>query len=496
MKLLNLARAARLVGTSRGVLQQKIRSGELQSFDGQVALEELQRVFPEASLSDDTVFEHVEGIKERAFGRRVAERVLPPAEVLAARVQELTKELSQTHVLLDHTTRILEGLNQLLRDWRREGGARAEIAAQLSAWLNDWLLAAPPTDHRALALLARDSLLKVMAAQVKVLGSGEVFFVEGGDTILEAALRAGVPLAYGCSSGECGACRARVVSGEVRAVRAHAYKLTPDMRARGEALMCSCTAVTDVVIDAQVAHGPEDIPVQNIVAEVRGVEFPSEEVAVLHLRTPRRSRLRFLAGQAARLVFGQTLALALPIASCPCEDRHLEFHVRRVRGHPFSEHVFGALAPGEEVRVEGPTGDFILDLSSTRPLLFIAFDTGFAPIKSLIEHALALENAPSIQLLWIVGRPRLFYAANLARAWADALDHFHFTPVLAGPDLEASASRQRAAGTRALSEGLGDLLLPDYDVFVAGPALAVAAARAELAARGLPALRLKTWELA
>lgn len=485
-RLLNLARAARLVGTSRGTLQQKIQAGELQSFDGQVSLEELQRVFPDAALEDNTVLEHVEGIKEKAFGRRIAERTLPPAEVLAARVHEMGKELAESKALLAHSTGVLERLNQLLDEWAQQDDATARTARRLKAWLHDQLLASPATEDRAWGLLLRDSLLRVMAAQVRVLPTGEEFFVEGGDTILEAALRAGVPLAYGCSSGQCGTCRARVVSGEVRQVRPTEYKLPPGARERGEVLLCSATAVTDLVLEASVAQTGRDIPVQSLRAEVRGVEHPTPEVAVLHLRTPKRNRLRFLAGQRVRLTFGQSLTAELPVASCPCEDRHLEFHVRRMEGNPFADHVFHSLTPGEEVGVEGPFGDFVLDRRSTRPILFLAFCTGFAPIKSLMEHALALENAPAIHLVWVAARPESLYAANLGRAWADALDHVHFTPVLAGGDLEATASRQAEVVPRVLEQTLGARPgLAEMDAYVAGPTLAVQAARAWLSAQGV-----------
>ncbi|MEO1766538.1 2Fe-2S iron-sulfur cluster-binding protein [Thiobacter aerophilum] len=485
-RLLNLARAARLVGTSRGTLQQKIQAGELQSFDGQVSLEELQRVFPEAALEDNTVLEHVEGIKEKAFGRRVAERTLPPAEVLAARVHEMGKELAESKALLSHSTGVLERLHKLLDEWAVQDGATGEVARRLKSWLHEQMLATPATDDRAWGLLLRDSLLKVMAAQVKVLPTGEEFFVEGGDTILEAALRAGVPLAYGCSSGQCGTCRARVVSGEVKQVRPTEYKLAPAAKAQGEVLLCSTTAVTDVVLEASVAQTPQDVGLQSLRAEVRSVEHPTPQVAVLHLRTPKRNRLRFLAGQRVRLTFGQTLSAELPVASCPCEDRHLEFHVRRVEGYPFADHVFQALSPGQEVGVDGPFGDFVLDRRSTRPVLFLAFCTGFAPIKSLMEHALALENAPAIHLVWIGARAESLYAANLCRAWADALDHVSFTPVIAGGDLEATASRQAQVVPRVLQEALG--ARPDLagmDAYVAGPTLAVQTARAWLVARGV-----------
>ncbi len=486
-KLLNLARAARLVGTSRGALQQKIQAGELDSFDGSVSLDELQRAFPDAILEDNTVLEHVESIKERAFGRRIAERALPDKEVLAARVHELGKELAESKALLKHSTHVLEGLNKLLDDWRARADARAEAAGMLKNWLHEQMLHTPPSHDYTYALLLRDSLLRVMTAQVKLLPSGAEFFVEGGDTILEAALRAGIPLAYGCSSGNCGSCKARVISGEVRQTRPHEYRLTAAQQAAGQALMCSCTAVTDLVIEADVARRPADIPAQTLKAEIRGVDFPTDEVAIVHVQTPLSSRLRFMAGQRVRLGFGQTLATELPVASCPCEDRHLEFHVRRMAGNPFADHVFTQMRPGEAVTVEGPFGEFVLDPESARPMLLIAFCTGFAPIKSLMEHAMALDNAASIHLIWVATREGALYLPNLARAWADALDNFDYTPVIAGSDLDATASRQENVVAKILGRELDRFPnLAGMDAYIAGPSLAVGAARKLLIGRGMP----------
>lgn len=490
-RLLNLTRAARLVGTTRGALQQKIQAGELDSFDGQVTLDELQRVFPQAALEDNTVLEHVESIKDRAFGRRIAERALPSAEVLAARVHEMGKDLAESKALLAHSTGVFEGLNKLLEGWREAGGARATLAGELKDWLHQQMLHTPATDNRAYGLLLRDSLLRMMAAQVKVLPSGAEFFVEGGDTILEAALRAGVALAYGCSSGNCGSCRARVVSGEIKQTRPHEFKLPPADVAAGAALMCAYTAVTDLVIEAEVAQQPDDIAVQAIEAEVKSTEFPTADVAILHLQTPRRQRLRFMAGQRVRLTFGRSLSAELPVASCPCEDRHLEFHVRKRPGNAFSDHVFERLQAGEAVRVEGPFGDFVLNPASTRTVLLLAFCTGFAPIKSLMEHAMALDNAAAVHLIWIASRDSALYLPNLARAWADALDNFDYTPIIAGSDLEATPSRQEKVVAKVLGgalEHLGDL--SRMDAYIAGPSLAVDAARTLLLARGMPAAQI------
>ena len=114
-----------------------------------------------------------------------------------------------------------------------------------------------------------------------------------------------------------------------------------------------------------------------------------------------------------------------------------------------------------------------------RPLVFAACDTGFAPIKSLIEHALSLDAAPSITLFWLATRPDGHFLANQCRAWSEALDGFEYT-LLQHADPAAGAC-QVAAAIRA------DLFDIDCDFYLAGPAPFVESVRGELRAAGVPA---------
>ncbi len=257
-------------------------------------------------------------------------------------------------------------------------------------------------------------------------------------------------------------------------MRSHEYVMSPAQQAQGYALMCSCTAISDLMLEADVALSPSDIPAQQIGGEIRAVDRPSEEVAVIHVRTPPHDRLRFLAGQRAVLTLGGSLAMELPIASCPCEDRHLEFHVRRLHGNHFSKYVFESLKTGDHVSIRGPEGDFVLDATSTRPIIFIAFCTGFAPVKSLMEHAMALDQAESIHLLWVASGESGLYLRGLARAWADALDNFTYTPILAGGDLDTTASRQENVVINNVGPALSSIeALPRANIYIAGPSLIV-----------------------
>jgi CDP-4-dehydro-6-deoxyglucose reductase len=274
-----------------------------------------------------------------------------------------------------------------------------------------------------------------------------------------------------------------VVSGQVHRTRHSDYVLTAAQKNAGVVLMCCNTALTDVVIEAREAHGAADMPLQTIDARVKAVSPLGDDVRLLHLQTPRSNRLRFLAGQSVSLSLGEGLSASFPVASCPCDDRNLHFHVQRCAGDAFAERVFGGLRGVDTVRVEGPRGTFVLNEDSHRPLVFIAGDSGFAPIKSLIEHAMALDAAESIHLVWVAADSNGHYLDNLCRSWSDALDDFRYTPLTAGGDVPDES---------VLRPVLQDHpRLVECDVYIAGPAPWAGAAEFQLLDHGLPHAQLR-----
>ncbi len=318
-------------------------------------------------------------------------------------------------------------------------------------------------------------------AHVRVEPSGREFVVERNDTLLEAALRAGLALSYGCSNGNCGRCKAKLLSGEVHKIRHYDYVLSAAEKSAGAVLMCCNAALTDLVIEAREAHGAADMPLQNIVAKVKSVSPLSEDLRLLHLQTPRSNRLRFLAGQSVSLTLVDGATASWPVASCPCDERNLEFHIERRPGAAFSDAVFTGLKTADTVRVEGPRGEFVLNEESARPLIFLACGSGFAPIKSLIEHAIALDTPAALRLYWIMSEKRAHYLNNLCRSWAGALDNFRYTPVT----VDGPLSRQAVRDTFA--QMLQDRCdLREHDVYVAGPAVLANEAERLLFEHGLP----------
>ncbi|MCP5352593.1 MAG: 2Fe-2S iron-sulfur cluster binding domain-containing protein [Chromatiales bacterium] len=423
-QLLPLSRAARLVGISRGALQKRIQDNELQTFEGAVRVADLLRVFPDVKLQDDSAVERARAFRENAVPKTEDDAALPAPAVLAQRLSKVSGELTTARNELGHYSSMVRELRERLVEL--DDGTLADTIA----WLDNRIDNLPTVPERTAELLAKDTFLRLIAAHVKFIPSGHDFLVEGNETLLNAALRAGLLPHYGCTSGSCGSCKARVVAGEVLKVRDHSYEISRTEQNLGYILMCSNTAVTELVLEVNEARHHNDIAAQKIHAEVRHVVPADDDLCVLQVVTPSDQRLRFFAGQSVRLRLADGSATHLPLASCPCDGQHLEFHVPRHAGDAFADALFeGHLGVGNGIQIEGPWGDFILPEATHAPLVFLAHDHGFAPIKALIEAAVASDQAESFTLLWSVSPGRHRYMENRCRAWADALDNFRYVAV-------------------------------------------------------------------
>ena len=477
-------RAAQLVGVPRGALQQRVRAGELQLNDGLVSTASLLALYPQAQLEASGMLDRVTQIREEAFGRRVRDRLLPSQEVLAQRLFRQSQELADTQRHLQRYHALVLSLRQGLQALAAEAGAGDPRLLDLQHQLNDGLARALATESVDM-LDVMDDVLKVMSAQVTLRPSGHQFTVEGHDTLLQAGMRAGLKLNYGCGNGSCGMCKVRVTAGQVVRTMPTDYPLSAQEKAQGYVLACAHTAGSgELTVETLEAAGPADIPQQQIVTAVRAVRPLAADTLMLHLQTPRSHRLRFLAGQSVTLgsATGDDVQAQHPIASCPCDDRNLQFFIARDAEDPLAARLFGgAIKAGDPISVSGPIGEFVLGEGSL-PLVFAACDTGFAPIKSLIEHALSLDAAPSMALFWLATRPDGHFLANQCRAWSEALDPFEYA--LSSHADAAVGATQMAAAMRA------DLFDIDCAFYIAGPQAFVATLRAELSAAAVPAAQI------
>jgi len=314
-----------------------------------------------------------------------------------------------------------------------------------------------------------------MAFKITVQPSGREFTCEQDETVLAAAIKAGVGLPYGCKNGACGSCKGKVVSGAVRHHGHQQRALTPEEEAAGVSLLCCATTAADLVIEVREVAGSNDFPIKKMPSRVSRLDKVAPDVIVITLQLPANERLQYRAGQYIEFMLGDGKRRAYSLATCPDLEEPLALHVRHVPGGLFTEQVFGTLKERDILRFEGPLGTFFLREDSDKPVVLLASGTGFAPLKAIVEHMLHVKSTRPIILYWGGRRPQDLYMDALCRQWASEWPALRYVPVVS----EAQPADQWQGRTgfvhRAVIEDLPDL--SGYQVYACGAPVMVDAAK-------------------
>ena len=303
--------------------------------------------------------------------------------------------------------------------------------------------------------------------------------VAAGQTVLDAALDQGVPYPHGCQSGNCGACKSRLYSGEVELEPYSDFALEDSEREAGFILACRALPQGDLELAWQqddgeaVAHALRRLDCQ--VVAIRPV---THDIVVITLERPAASQFEFTAGQYARLTFAGQPARDYSMANRPDEPA-LEFHIRLMPEGRVSAYAAQSLKTGDTVHVEGPFGSSYLRERHRGPIIAIAGGSGLAPIKSIVETALAKALPQPIHLYFGVRDERDLYLEEHFRALAGRHPTLTFVPVLSDPS--GATDRRTGFVHAAVAHDFGDL--DGCKAYLAGPPVMVEAATRMLVTR-------------
>lgn len=319
-----------------------------------------------------------------------------------------------------------------------------------------------------------------MSFKVKIVQVAEPLQVSPGATILSTAIAAGVAYPYGCQSGNCGACKSHLLSGAVALEGYSDFALSDEERAAGMILACRSVPQADCEVawleeDDLISH-----PRRKLSCVVADLTDVTHDIRRVRLAIERGGPFVFSAGQFASVTFSGMPPRDYSMANRPGEVL-LEFHVRRTPGGTSSIFVTTALQPGAAVQVEGPFGTSYLRKSHRGPIIAMAGGSGLAPIKSIVEQALAKKMPQHIHLYLGARDERDLYLVEHFETLSRTHSHLHFTPVLS----EASGETARRTGLlhQIVAEDFADL--DGCKAYLAGPPPMVEAATGVLAARGM-----------
>ena len=319
-----------------------------------------------------------------------------------------------------------------------------------------------------------------MTFQVLVNPSGRQFSCDAGESILAAAIRAGVGLPYGCKNGACGSCKGKLVSGQAELGTHQERALSAAEREAGQTLFCCAMPQSDVVIEAREVLGVGDFPIKKLPSRVAKLERVTDDVMVLSLQLPATERMQFKAGQYIEFLLKDGKRRAYSMATAPHSDELLALHIRHMPGGLFTDQLFSTLKEKDILRFEGPLGTFFLREDSQKPIVMLASGTGFAPIKAMIDHWAHQQSTRPVTLYWGGRRPADIYMNALCEEWAKTLPNFRYIPVISDALPEDNWTGRTGFVHKAVMQDLQNL--SEYQVYACGAPIMVEAAQRDFVA--------------
>ncbi len=319
-----------------------------------------------------------------------------------------------------------------------------------------------------------------MRHRVQIQPSEHQFYVESGETVLDAALRQGVNLRYGCRNGACGACKGKILQGSVSYDEPPIALEDSDVE-QNLALFCEAKPDSELVIEVDEVDMGQAVEIKTLPCRVHEMNRLADDVMQLLIKLPASERLQFLPGQYIDILLEDGRHRSFSIANAPHNDDFLELHVRLVEGGQFTSRVFNTMQPKDLLRIEGPHGSFFYREDARDEILMIAGGTGFAPLKGIIEHILSEQDTRPIYLYWGVRTEGDLYMRDLAEQWATEHDNIHFVPVLS----EADDSWNGRTGYLhdAVLNDFDDLSI--FDIYACGPPAMIKAAESSFQDKGM-----------
>lgn len=319
-----------------------------------------------------------------------------------------------------------------------------------------------------------------MSHRISIEATDAAFDCAPGQSVLDAALRAGIGLPYSCRKGVCGSCVGSIAAGEVTGVNGAAIR--NETCTAEQVLYCMCAPSSDLLLRPVSWKRLDPSTRKTFTARVYSNQLAAPDVSLLKLRLPAGQRAKFQAGQYLQILLDDGSTRSYSMSNPPQESDGATLHIRHVAGGRFSAQV-AQLAPGDTLQIELPFGNVALREDDTRPIVFVAGGTGFAPVKSILDDMLKRRIKRPVTLIWGAREADGLYLRQAVKRWQKQWQDFRFIPALSALPADAVGEAFSGRVDQALRAHCPDL--SGHEVYCCGSPLMVAAVRAAAADGGL-----------
>jgi CDP-4-dehydro-6-deoxyglucose reductase len=322
-----------------------------------------------------------------------------------------------------------------------------------------------------------------MNYKVHIKPSGLSLTVKPGETILAAALRQNYQFPHSCRNGICGTCKGKLLDGKVDYGDKPIYALSEQEREEGGALFCSAKPLSDLIIHVDEVAGPEHIEVQTLTCVIKSYKQLAPTVWQVFLQAQEAKPI-YRAGQYLEILHRDGSPRPFSIANAPNPEGIIELHIRHTPGNAYTVELMAEIQQYQPLRIKLPYGDCIYPKELEVKTILLAGGTGFAPMKAILEEAIAKELKQPILCYWGAQSLQDLYLHELISTWEKQHPQLQYIPVLSSPKPQDNWRGKQGFVHEAVVTDYPDL--SHFQVYASGPPEMVYAALRLFQSHGLP----------
>lgn len=305
---------------------------------------------------------------------------------------------------------------------------------------------------------------------VEVAPFGSRYEVPSGETMLEAALKNGVPFPHNCTVGTCGSCKCKLKTGRVSALTDFGYTLSQQEIAAGFILACQAIPKDPLTQVEVEASSQETVKAEKFIGRIVSRTPLTHDILRVTIDLDRP--IKFSAGQYANLGFPNIRRMRnYSFADAPDRDgrTQLNFIIRKVPKGLFTEDLFSGALDQVPIDVDGPHGTFHLH-AGAGPMVCIAGGSGLGPLLSILEAARKNRVKRHCAFLFGARTPADLYCLDqikqIEQGWADK---FVFLPVLSHEPSNSSWTGARGLVTQFITDAMPGINWAEAEGYMCGP---------------------------
>ncbi len=282
--------------------------------------------------------------------------------------------------------------------------------------------------------------------------------MDGGGSLLSVLTGEKLFIPSACGGrGTCGLCKLKVLEGAGPLLPTEEPYLDEDEKTSNIRLGCQVKVRNDLKIEIP----KELLAIREYTCKCTDIQDLTRDMKQFRFELIEPKTMDYIPGQYIQLLTpvydknSEEVYRAYSIASDPAEKNIIELIIRLVPGGICTTYCFEYLKVGDEMKMNGPYGDFRLS-ETEAPIIFIAGGSGMAPIKCMLHEMKNTGNKRKTTYFFGANIVKELCLGDLMDQFESELADFTYIPVVAAPEEDESWAGERGLVTHAVERNLKD----------------------------------------